>query len=689
MPHAELNGYLELVRRMLTRHVARYGHRLTDASGRLEDRWVSWSEAARGLVCDGRPPAIPGLPSEGEASQSVARQREALTALEAGPVAELRSAFMLSERELELLVCAAGPQLSVELARLYRFAWADFTQKRPTVGFLSELTAQEPQGPVVDAAALAPGERLVSMGLLTLAGSEAPHLERAVSVPPSVAAFLAGERPELPRGLRARGAHLVTARAVASIALAAPTRASLVTALRGLITPATERRPLVLSGSAGRGRRTALAAFLAEAGFQLIAVDRADLTLSELTALLREATLRRGALLFRCDEATSDELCSAVERMRLIDLPRRCPVVLSVRELGPTLRGLLSTSAEVVFQPLGSAAQGELWREGASARGLDLAPAAITALTDRFDLAPSIILGALDSVAMLRVRGSAALSAETVSNAVRALLGHRLTDLAEAFTTTLGWDDVVLSARLREQLQEVIAHARFRNRVLGEWGFARKLPYGSGLSCLFSGAPGTGKTMVASLLAKELGRELYRVDVSRLSSKWVGETEKNLRRVFAEAESAQAILLFDEADSLFAKRTEVRGANARFANMEVNYLLQRMETYAGISVLTTNLERGIDEAFKRRIRFKLHFEIPDAALRAELWSTSIPKQAPVAGAIDFAQLGSHFEMSGGNIKNAVVRAAFQAAVEGTDITERHLFEAGHAEATEMGMLVRC
>jgi SpoVK/Ycf46/Vps4 family AAA+-type ATPase len=214
------------------------------------------------------------------------------------------------------------------------------------------------------------------------------------------------------------------------------------------------------------------------------------------------------------------------------------------------------------------------------------------------------------------------------------------------------------------------------------------LSYGRGLSCLFSGPPGTGKTMMAGLIAKSLGRQLWRVDVSRLVSKWIGETEKNLAKIFEEARRAQVVLLFDEADSLFAKRTQVKSSHDRNANMEVNFLLQKMENHDGVTILTTNMLNSIDEAFLRRIRFRVTFPVPDPALRALLWERMLPSRAPVCDDIQFEVLGTQFEMSGGHIRNAVLRGAFAAASSGTHIGHTHLFDAAVAEAREMGRLVR-
>jgi SpoVK/Ycf46/Vps4 family AAA+-type ATPase len=208
---------------------------------------------------------------------------------------------------------------------------------------------------------------------------------------------------------------------------------------------------------------------------------------------------------------------------------------------------------------------------------------------------------------------------------------------------------------------------------------------GRGITALFQGPPGTGKTMVAGALASELGIELYRVDLSRVMSKWIGETERNLGAVFSAAEESQAIILFDEADSLFGKRTEVRSSNDRFANLEVNYLLQRLDSFYGIAILTTNLGTSIDPAFKRRLAFRVHFPIPDEEQREQLWRAHLPPTLPAAG-LDLADLARRYPLTGGSVRNCVMRAAFLAAGEGATLSQEHLLRAVRLEYRAAGKL---
>jgi SpoVK/Ycf46/Vps4 family AAA+-type ATPase len=232
----------------------------------------------------------------------------------------------------------------------------------------------------------------------------------------------------------------------------------------------------------------------------------------------------------------------------------------------------------------------------------------------------------------------------------------------------------------------LIARIRHRRTVYDTWGFDAVMSTSRGVSALFQGGPGTGKTLVAGAIANELGLDLYRIDLSRVMSKWIGETEQNLAKVFAAAEEGQAILLFDEADSLFAKRTEVRTSVDRYANLEVNYLLQRFDTFEGIAILTTNFGTAIDAAFKRRLSFRLTFPFPDDETRELLWKAHLPEKLPRGGELDLADLARRYRMSGGYIRNAALRAAFLAAEEQSALTQDHLERAIRAEFREIGKL---
>jgi SpoVK/Ycf46/Vps4 family AAA+-type ATPase len=298
---------------------------------------------------------------------------------------------------------------------------------------------------------------------------------------------------------------------------------------------------------------------------------------------------------------------------------------------------------------------------------------------------PGVIVKAANAEATL-AGDAGSLEVEHVHRALRTHLERRLAGIARRVETKQTWDDLVIPVDQFDLLIEMIARVRHKERVMEQWGFADKVGRGLGLSALFSGPPGTGKTMIAGLIARELGLDLYQVDLSKVVSKYIGETEKQLSALFEAAESGHAIILFDEADSLFAKRTDVKSSNDRYANLEVNYLLQRIEAFSGITILTTNHETAIDEAFLRRLAFHVRVPMPDERHRELIWSSMLPQQAQRADDLDFERLASEFVMSGGYIKNAMLRAAFLSVDADSPISNEHLQRAARAEYEAMGKL---
>lgn len=247
------------------------------------------------------------------------------------------------------------------------------------------------------------------------------------------------------------------------------------------------------------------------------------------------------------------------------------------------------------------------------------------------------------------------------------------------------WDDLVLPKERLNQLLELSSSIRYREKVLYEWGFSNKLPLGKGIAVLFSGPSGTGKTMAASIISNELGIDIYRIDLSIIVSKYVGETEKNLATIFDEASTSNALLFFDEADALFGKRSEVKDAHDRYANIEISYLLQKIEEYEGIVILATNFRQNIDTAFLRRMTHIIEFPFPDETLRKEIWKVIFPPNAPLSTDIDFSFLAQSIKLSGGHIKNIAVGAAFMAASENSSIDMRHIIRAVKREYEKLGM----
>ena len=435
-----------------------------------------------------------------------------------------------------------------------------------------------------------------------------------------------------------------------------------------------------LGGDDVAGRSAVAAAACAQLGLQLWTMDAADIPASgaerETLARLweRESILVQAALLIESEGVSGPEtraLAPFVERLQ-------GAVLVSGGE------PLRSRSRPVVGMEVdrpGAAEQAALWREalGAVGQGLN---GEVDRVAAQFRLSPSAIREAGSEVLQKLAGKEIVRDLSTLLwDTGRAQARPRLADLAQRVEALATWEDLVLPEPQLETLRAIVAHVRRRALVYDGWGFARKSARGLGIGALFSGASGTGKTLAAEVLANELRLDLHRIDLALLVSKYIGETEKNLKRVFDAAEEGGAILLFDEADALFGKRSEVKDSHDRYANIEVSYLLQRVEAYRGLVILTTNLQGTIDSAFLRRLRFIVQFPFPDAEQRAEIWRRVFPSATPTEG-LDMDRL-SRLSLSGGNIRNLALNAAFLAADAGERVGMKHLLRAAHGEYAKL------
>ncbi|MZP44318.1 AAA family ATPase [Heliobacterium gestii] len=308
-------------------------------------------------------------------------------------------------------------------------------------------------------------------------------------------------------------------------------------------------------------------------------------------------------------------------------------------------------------------------------------------LAGKFRFTPGQIREALTAAQVLADANSPLIGQKELYKACLAISEHRLADKATPIRGKYRWDDLVLPESQKAQLQSACNHVRYRHIVYGRWGYEKKLPYGKGLSMLFAGPPGTGKTMTAQIIARELQLELYKIDLSQVVSKYIGETEKNLRQVYQEARASNAILFFDECDALFGKRSEVKDSHDRYANIQSAFLLQKAEEYDGISILATNLSKHIDEAFLRRFTYIIDFPFPDAEQRERIWRSMFTPETPIGRDVDFEFLASQFDIAGGNIKNIVIAAAFLAAERGEPIGMKEIIQAARQEMHKMGKLM--
>jgi hypothetical protein len=412
-----------------------------------------------------------------------------------------------------------------------------------------------------------------------------------------------------------------------------------------------------LCGSDASAKRAVAMAACAAVGMNLHTVSAEVLPndARELESVIRlwerETALATSALLVECNEAENQ-----FAQVRFIERVGGVLFVASRERV--RLRHRASISFDVT-KPT-SEEQQTLWRNAGVNGQVEL-------LATQFDL----------STASIRAAAAQSKSPEELWTACLAQARPGLDNLAQRIDVRATWEEIVLPAPQLAMLREIATHARQRAKVYQTWGFAQKSARGLGISALFAGVSGTGKTMAAEVLANELRLDLYRIDLSQVVSKYIGETEKNLRRVFEAAEEGGVILLFDEADALFGKRSEIKEGLDRYANIEVSYLLQRMEAYRGLAILTTNMKEALDPAFLRRIRFVVQFPFPDTAERIEIWRRMFPPQTPVEG-LDIAKLAK-LHVAGGNIRNIALNAAFLAADANEPVRMRHVLSAARTE----------
>jgi hypothetical protein len=430
---------------------------------------------------------------------------------------------------------------------------------------------------------------------------------------------------------------------------------------------------ICLCGDDRWGKREVTAVGCAALGLTLRVLRAGDVpaTAADRDALARlwerEAVLGGIALLIEVDDADSPE---AVRSATAFADRIRSPLLIASRE---ALRAASRPVLRIDIDRPAPDEQRALWLEALETEA--------SSLNGQLDgVVAQFRMGAREirlAGAAARTEGvTAADPATALWDACRANSRPRLDDLAQRLGTAVGWEDLVLPEPQMRTLKEIAVHVRQRTRVYEQWGFGRSAR-GLGISALFSGVSGTGKTLAAEVLANELRLDLYRIDLSQVVSKYIGETEKNLWRVFDAAEEGGAVLLFDEADALFGKRSEVKDSHDRYANIEVSYLLQRMETYRGLAILTTNLKSALDTAFLRRLRFIVAFPFPDAAQRAEIWRRTLPPEAPTHG-LEFEKL-ARLNVAGGDIRNVALSAAFLAAEAGEPVTMKHLLQAARGE----------
>lgn len=604
--------------------------------------------------------------------------------------------FGLTSFERETLLLCLAPELDLAFERLYAYVQDDVTRKYPTPHLA--LTLFAPDG----SPSASQGDRNTAWAAHDSFGLEAA-LRRFFLVHLDPPPAPVGSSLVHPLRLDARvldylrGVNRLDERVTDLVrplgpALLAPSHADLVDRLaRSLNGPASRGpwTPLNLVGPRSAGKGAVARVLCDRLGLRIYALEAKRLPVprserQEMLRLLeREMTLMQSALYVEApetggaDATTLDSMSDVVDRLGAF-------FILGSRDRWPTDREIL-----VVPLPKPDASTQRVLWEHALADVSNTLNGQIDALVEQFDLGPTamaqVVAVAHNEISHTSDGDHSEVTADDLWQACRIVAGKGLDDLAECVTPCYTWEDIVLPEDVFRQLREIASQVAHRFQVYQRWGFGAKLSRGRGLSALFAGPSGTGKTMAAEILANHLKLDLYRIDLAGVVSKYIGETEKNLRKVFDAAEEGGAILFFDEADALFGKRTEVKDSHDRYANIEVNYLLQHMEEYGGLAILATNRKSALDRAFLRRLRFLVDFPSPDAPGRRSVWQKVFPLEA-VVDDLDFDAL-ARLEITGGNIRNIAINAAFLAASEEGPIDMRHIMHAARREYAKIDKVV--
>ena len=704
---AYLDGELRLLRLLLQRRVLwlrrQWQHDpLQNYQGLvISDAQADWLLAGEDRQAEARfyredPEAAAISQSIAETERELAGQSQALTEAGTPPALEvLVHLFGLTPFERNVLLLCLAPELDPTFERLYAYVQDDVNRKYATPHLALTLFGGEGKDWLGARDSFLPEMPLRRFRLVSLEPGLLPATTpgaRPLRLDERIADYLRGvNRPD------ERITDLLRPLLPAPIA---PPHRDLVDRLaRTLESGASQGLwpALNLTGPAGAGKLVVARALCDRLGWQLYGLDAERLLApgperqDMLRLLEREALLLQMALYLDAAELGPADKPSAAS---LDDVIERLGVFLIVgsRERWQTEREILAVR---VPKP-DTSAQRTLWLQAlrlGSGQALAGIPHSldghIEAIVQQFDFGPQAIVQAVAAAqgqAWLRAPGDGAdLTADDLRQACREQSGWHLEELAQRIIPCYTWEDIVLPEDALHQLQEIAAQVAHRRQVYEAWGFGEKLSRGRGISVLFAGPSGTGKTMAAEILANHLQLDLYRIDLSGVVSKYIGETEKNLRKVFDAAEQSGAILFFDEADALFGKRTEVKDSHDRYANIEVNYLLQRMEDYRGLAILATNRKSALDRAFLRRLRFLVDFPFPDAESRRRIWQKVFPPQAEVDG-LDYAFL-ARLEIPGGNIRNITLNAAFLAAGEEVPIGMAHVMHAARREYAKIDKLM--
>ncbi len=670
-----------------------YGPEAT--TDRYRGLYISQDEVDRLLA---REPGVPIFQANGSES----KQPLPDPAGEASRLRWLQQTFGLSLCDLDLILIALAPELDRRYERLYAYLQDHVSHRRPSVDLALNLLCSNAAERLERRVHFAADAPLIRHGLIHLiSDTDQPHpslLAHTLKLDDQIIRLILGQK-NLDARLAPFCQIVESSIYLGNLPLSVEVRQtlpSLVIAARKAHQPLR----LYFYGPPGVGKRHTAEALAHEVGAPLLVADLTQVLASKiefeqfLRLLFREAWFQDAVLYLTGLEAIHPQQKPFLYQQLLAALSQDSGITIltGTQPWLPTTPHPLGV-VQVPFSIPDFAQRRDFWLAQLVQASITISATDLDALAGRFSLTAAQIAEIVATAQYTAWLHTAAQTADLLTcrptadelfAAARAQSGHDMATLARKIEPVYSWDDIVLPEDALAQLHEMCQRVAHRHHVLDEWGFSRKLALGKGVNALFAGPSGTGKTMAAEIVANELGLDLYKIDLSGVVSKYIGETEKNLSRIFQAAENANAILFFDEADALFGKRSEVRDSHDRYANIEISYLLQKMEEYEGLSILTTNLHRNMDDAFVRRLTFTVHFPFPDEASRCRIWESVWPVEIPLADDVDLNFLARQFKLAGGNIKNVALAAAFLAVEADSSVTMNCLLQATRREYQKMG-----
>lgn len=609
--------------------------------------------------------------------------------------------FELTSFDVDALLICLAPELDLRYERFYSYLQDDVTKRRPSVDLVLNLLSLSFATKLALRQRFTEAAPLIKHRLLNLfddpSHPQPPLLSKYLKADERVVRYLLDQDDIDPR-LHPYARHATSQASLEELLLPEAMKERL-TSLARIRSKTDGELILYFQGPYGVGKESTAAALCCELGIGLLVVDgekllhAGDLAFETAVQLaVREARLQNAALYWAGFDALLDDDHRAWREMlwQALSEGHGMSFLAGNAPWEPSDGQHMVSFVRVELARPAPAHRMQLWTQFLNGSTPQGAGVDLGALATKFRFTAGQISDAAATarnLARWRDPDAGKVTLDDLYVACRLQSNRKLAALARKITPHYTWDDIILPADRKAQLSEMMNQIKYRARVYDEWGFDRKLSLGKGLNVLFAGPSGTGKTMAAEIMANTLGLDLYKIDLSMVVSKYIGETEKNLARIFEEAETSNAILFFDEADALFGKRSEVRDSHDRYANIEISYLLQRMEEYDGIAILATNLHKNMDDAFVRRMHFTIEFPFPDAASRRRIWEQIWPAETLRSPDLDLDFVARRFELAGGSIRNIALAAAFLAADDSQVVDISHVIRATQREYRKMGRVV--